>query len=199
MSSIDAALTPARPGPLDFTWHWRWELGGTALVALLLTLIVISLRAVGLIAAAGAGLAVISTLACCPPARRPALARAGCVITAHRLRKGCASAWVQTRGGRLPWVMSCTPTGYGQRARLWLRAGLTADDLIAAREILAAACWAAEVRVTRDALQAHMVTVEVIRAFPRQRPSPSARPSWPAPRMAEGDPADSEDTPVAAR
>jgi len=199
MSSVEAALTHSRrPGLLDFTWHWRWELGGTALVASLLTLIVISFRAVGLIAAAGAGLAVISTLLCCPPARRPALARARCVITAHRLRKGCASAWVQTRDGRLPWVMSCTPAGYGQRARLWLRAGLTADDLIAAREILAAACWAAEVRVTRDACRAHLVTVEVITAFPSQRPSPPARPSWPASRLADGDPADPEDASLPA-
>ena len=50
MSSIEAALTKSRrPGLLDVTWHWRWELGGTALVAGLLTLIVISFRAVGLI------------------------------------------------------------------------------------------------------------------------------------------------------
>ncbi len=119
MSSIEAALTQARrPGPVDLAWHWRWELAGIAILAGLLTEIVISLRAVGLIAAAGAGLAVIGTLLCCPPARRPALARARSIVTAHRLRTGCANAWVQTRGGRLPVVLSCAPASYGERARI---------------------------------------------------------------------------------
>jgi hypothetical protein len=200
MSSVEAALTRTRrPGPLEFTWHWRWELGGTALVAGSLTLIVISFRAVGLIAAAGAGLAVISTLLCCPPARRPALARARCVITAHRLRKGCTNAWVQTRDGRLPWLMSCTPAGHGERARIWLPAGLTADDLTAVREILAAACWAADVHVHRDPQRAHLVTIEVIRTLPTERPVPAVPPSWPYSRQADGDPADPEDTYLPSR
>src|SRR5260370_42009928 len=91
MSSIEAALTQARrPGPLDLAWHWRWELGGIAILAGLLTEIVISLRAVGLIAAAGAGLAGGGPLLCGPPARRPAPPRARAIITAHPPRQGCA-------------------------------------------------------------------------------------------------------------
>src|SRR5260370_39132992 len=93
MSSIEAALTQARrPGPLDLAWHWRWELGGIAILAGLLTEIVISLRAVGLIAAAGSGLAVVGTLLCCPAARRPAPARARAIITGARPRHGCGDA-----------------------------------------------------------------------------------------------------------
>jgi hypothetical protein len=131
-SGSQAALTKAsRPGLLDLAWHRRWEIGGIAVTAGLATLIVISSGAVELITAVGAGLAVTGTAACCPPARKAALARARCVITAHRLRKGCASSWVQARGGQLPWAMSCNPAEHGERARLWLRAGLSAGFLIA--------------------------------------------------------------------
>lgn len=198
-SGVQAALTRTRrPGPLDLAWHWRWEIGSTAITAGLATFIVISSGAVELIMAAGAGLAVIGTV-CYPPARKAALARARCVITAHRLRKGCASSWVQTRGGQLPWVMSCNPAEYGERARLWLRAGLSAGDLIAVREALAAACWAADVRVIRDARHAHLVTVEVIRHLSPQRDLAPPRPSWPASHQEDGDPADPGDTYLPAR
>lgn len=51
-------------------------------------------------------------------------------------------------GAGLPIIWSVTPVDYGERVRLWCPAGITAADLITAREILAAACWATEVRVS---------------------------------------------------
>jgi hypothetical protein len=182
ITNLETALTPVRrPGPLDIAWHWRWEIGGTAMLAGLVTLIAVSSGLAGLIAAAGAGLAALCTMMCWPPARAWLIARMWCVITPHRLRKGCASAWVQTRGGALPVVLSCTPADYGERVRLWLPAGLTADDLLVAREVLAAACWAAEVRVHRDAARAHRVTVQVIRRplLPPERTRQLPHRSWP--------------------
>lgn len=70
------------------------------------------------------------------------------LITPHRVRAGCVNAWVQTRTGKLPFILATTPMADGERVRLWLRAGLTAADLHAARDVLAAACWATEVRVS---------------------------------------------------
>jgi hypothetical protein len=128
-----------------------------------MTQIAVSLGIALLIAAAGAGLAALAAMLCWPPARLRIIARWWCVVTPHRIRKGCVSAWIQTRDGKLPIVMSCSPAGYGERVRLWLPAGLAADDLLNVTEILAAACWAADVRVTRDHGRAHRVTVEVIR------------------------------------
>jgi hypothetical protein len=52
---------------------------------------------------------------------------------------------------------------FGERARLWCPAGISAEDLHSARDILRAACWAADVRVMQDNLCAHIVTVDVIR------------------------------------
>ena len=188
MSSVEAALTPTRrPGPLDFAWHWRWELGAAGILAATATLTAIRLGTTGLIAAAGAGLAVLSTLMCWPPARRWIVARSWCVITPHRIRAACAGAWVQTRGGRLPVVVSCVPTAFGERARLWLRAGLTADDLLPAREVLAAACWAAEARVTRDPHRAHRVTVDIIRKIHTERPRIPHPRTWPHSGLADGE------------
>jgi hypothetical protein len=153
-------------------------------------MIAISSGSTGLIAAAGAGLAALGTMMCWPPARARIIARVRCVITPHRVRKGCASAWVQARGGNLPIVMSRTPADYGERVRLWLPAGLTADDLFVAREVLAVACWAAEVRVLRHPGHAHRVTLQVIRAPIPERTRPLSYRSWP---HAPADDADSPD------
>jgi hypothetical protein len=93
---------------------------------------------------------------------------------------------VQTRSGRLPIILATTPTDYGEQVRLWLRAGITAADLYAARDMLAAACWAMEVRVVPSTRHAHLVTLEVIRTShpERVRPTPGA---WPFPRHVAGD------------
>ena len=183
MSSLETAVREARrPGPLELAWNWRWELGLLITLGALSALIATSVGLIGLAVTAGAGLAVgAAVLLCWPPARRWSIARAWCVITPHRIRVGCVNAWVQTRGGRLPIILATAPTDYGEQVRLWLRAGLTTADLYAAREVLAAACWAMEVRVVPSARHAHLATLEVVRArhAERRRPTPEA---WPNPR-----------------
>ncbi len=184
MSSVEFAVRKVhRSGPIESCWNWRWELGVLAAIAGLASLMAVSLGLIGL-AAAGAGLAVLGAMLCWPPARARLPARAWCVITPHRIRAGCVNAWVQTRGGRLPLVLSTIPTEYGQRVQLWCRAGITAADLSAARHVLAAACWAAEVRVIPSARYAHIVTLEVIRKGYPERSDP-ALDGWPYSRHVE--------------
>ncbi len=187
MSSLEtAARRVRRPGPAELTWNWRWELGILAVLAVSSVLITSAFGLIGLFAAAGAGRAAGAAGLLRPPARQWCTARAWCLITPHRVRVGCANAWVQTRSGRLPFILATTPTAYGEQVRVWLRAGLTAADLQAARDVLAAACWAAEVRVVPSASHAHLVTLEVIRTRYSERvpPTPDA---WPAPRRVAGD------------
>ena len=185
MSSLESAVrTVHRCGPIEFCWHWRWELGTLAAATGLSVVIAASLGLVWLAAAAGAGLAVLGTLMCWPPARSQLVARAWCVITPHRIRTGCVHAWVQTRHGRLPIVLCTVPTEYGQRAHLWCRAGITAADLSAARHILAAACWAAQVRVIPNPRHAHLVTLQVIRNPYPERTEPTPQ-GWPYSRRGE--------------
>ena len=49
-----------------------------------------------------------------PPSRRRFTARAWCVITPHRVRTGCAQAWIHTRDGHLPVVLYTVPAGFGE-------------------------------------------------------------------------------------
>jgi len=194
MSSLETAVTEVRrPGPAELTWNWRWELGILCLLAVPAGLIASEFGLLALSIAAGAGLAAsTAALLCWPPARQWCIARAWCLITPHRLRAGCVNAWVQTRGGKLPFILATTPTAYGEQVRLWLRAGLTCADLQAAKDVLAAACWATEVRVVPSASRAHLVTLEIVRTRHPERPrlTPEA---WPSSRRVAGDvPGDAE-------
>lgn len=187
LSSVESTVRQVRRcGPIEFCWLWRGELGILAVTAGLSYLLAASLGLIWLAAFAGAGLAAGGTLLCWPPARHRIIARAWCIVTPHRVRAGCVNAWVQTRGGRLPLVLCTVPTGYGERVQLWCRAGVTAADLFAAREVLAVACWAAEVRVIANARHAHLVTLEVIRNRSPERTEP-APDGWPY--SAPGEPA----------
>ena len=188
MSSLEMAVREARrPGPAELAWNWRWEFGILAAFAVSSGLIASEFGLLALAVTTGAGLAAsTAALLCWPPARQWCIARAWCLITPHRVRAGCVNAWVQTRSGRLPLILATTPAAYGEQVRLWLRAGLTAADLHAARDVLAAACWATEVRVVPSTRYAHLVTLEVVRTHrsERLRPTPEA---WPFPRHVAGD------------
>jgi hypothetical protein len=151
MASVETAIsTVARPGVIPLLWHWRYELGlvtGLAAVALASGY---TLGAAWLIAIAATGLALFTWAMLWPPARKRLIARAWCIITPHRVRTGCAHAWVQSRDGRVPAVLYTTSAEFGERVMLWCRAGITAGDLEAARDILRAACWASDVRVVTN-------------------------------------------------
>jgi len=198
MSSLESAVREIRrPGPLESWWNWRWELGILATTAGLSGLIAASFGLIGLAAAAGAGLAVSSALLYWPPARKRIVAKAWCIITPHRIRVGCVNAWVQTRRGRLPIITYTVPTDYGERVQLWCRAGITAADLFAARPVLAAACWATQVRVIPSVQHAHLVTLEVLRDQHSER-TRLTPPGWPFSRHVEAESADDSEEPAPA-
>ena len=198
MSSLESAVRHVhRPGPIEFCWLWRWELGILGATAALSGFIAASAGFIWLAATAAAGLAVLAALLCWPPARDKIVAWAWCVVTPHRVLAGCLSGWVQTRSGKLPIVLYTVPAEYGQRVHLWCRAGITAADLFAARDVLAAACWAAEVRVVPSARHAHLVTLEVIRNHYAERMGPTPQ-GWPYSHRAEADVPDDPEEPASA-
>ena len=115
-----------------------------------------------------------------PPSRQALTARAWRVITPHRIRTGCTHAWIQTRDGWLPVVLYTVPADFGERVWLWCRAGITARDLQAARDVLRAACWASDVRVVLNDRRSHIVVLEVIRRLPAGRHAGATpNPAWP--------------------
>ncbi len=195
MASVEAAVSAvARPGLIARLWHWRYELGLLAGLLLGPAGIGVTLGPGWLIATAAAAMAVGVIAMTWPPSRRRIVARAWCVITPHRVRTGCVHAWIQTRDGRLPVVLYTVPAEFGERVWLWCRAGITAGDLEAARDILRAACWASDVRVVVNDRRSHIVVLEVIRRLPAGRQAGGAPdPGWPYLDRRQRDQADGAD------
>jgi hypothetical protein len=139
-------------------WRWRYEIAAVMAAAGLLIMLVTALgkewATISLAALAG----LVS-----PPWPTWLTARLRCVVTPHRLRSGFVQARIQTRRGRLPVIVRTTPEPFGERVRLWCPAGISAEDFRSARDTLRAACWARDVRVTRNERQSHRITLDVIR------------------------------------
>jgi hypothetical protein len=174
LDSVETALrTVARPGIHEITWNWRYEIllttgsAGTAVV------IGYALGIGWLIGFAVAALALLAGALLWRRTRRWLIAWGWRVVTPHRVRTGCEHAWVQSRHGRLPVVLRCRPTGFGERLLVWCRAGIVASDLETASDVIAAACWAKDVRVIPLDRYRHLLILEVIRrdAAPRIRDS----------------------------
>jgi hypothetical protein len=162
--------TVARANPIVVAWRWRYELAATAAMAagwIALGTVAGGAITVGLVTA------LISTAAHWPRGRRFLAAHAWRIVTPHRVRVGCAQAWIHSRNGKIPIVVLTARQPFGERVYLWCRAGTSAEDLASARGLLAAACWADDIRVARSPHYAHLVTLDVIR---RGRPGTQAGP-----------------------
>lgn len=181
LTHLQFALTSvARPNPLVIVWRWRYELGLLTGLPAAVTLLV---QSVGTIYAVVVLAALAHLILLWPAARRLAVAQAWCVITAHRVRTGCAQAWIHSRNGKIPVVLLTRRRPYGESVLLWCRAGTSPEDFTLARRQLAAACWARDVRVTSSERFAHLVTLDVIRhadwPWPDGPAGPSDGPSGP--------------------
>ena len=108
-------------------------------------------------------LTLLAVTAAFPAGRQFLVARAWCILTPHRVRVGCAQAWIHSRDGKIPAIIRTRHCPFGERVHLWCRAGISAEDLYLARELLAAACWAEDIRVLRHPGYAHLVALDVIR------------------------------------
>lgn len=183
LDGLEVAATPtARPGVFGLLWRWRYEFGGAVVLTGSSIGIDVAAGPSGLVSAAAA--AGVSTAAALwwPASRRSILARIRCVIDQHRVRTGLAGAWVQTRRGKLPVILRTVPRPFGERMLLLCRAGTTASDVAAAREVLRVACWASDVRVIPDERRPHLVTIDIIRV---PYAGGTAMPEWSG-QIAEG-------------
>lgn len=178
-ASLQYALgTVPRANPVVAAWRWRYELAGTVGLAagwIVLGWVVAAAVSAGL-AAVLIGMAVFW-----PWGRRFLAERAWCIATPHRVRVGCAQAWIHSRNGKIPAVLFTRRQPFGERVFLWCRAGISADDFSSARALLAAACWADDIRVIRDPRYAHLVMIDVIRRGQPGPPVAPAGPAWPMP------------------
>lgn len=95
-----------------------------------------------------AALAVIllpfAVLAAIPHSRRAFLVMWWLNVTRHRLRSYMAQNQIRNRDGRLPWLICIYPTKVGERAFMWLPAGLSIQDITDEEDSLGATCYARE-------------------------------------------------------
>ena len=155
-------LMPLKPpNILVILWRWRWEAGILVLAAGLTYLIIRLGWPSGLVL-----FGIAAAVAWWPEAREWLLAHIRCVITAHRVRAGCAQAWIQTRSGGLPLILLTRPEYYGERVYVWCPAGISLEDFEDAADVLCAACWAADIVVSASERYAHIVILDVIRERP---------------------------------
>jgi hypothetical protein len=65
-----------------------------------------------------------------------------CLITRHRIRTCFSEFIITNRTGSLPLILWARPTPIGERVWIWLRPGLSLEDLLARLDKIAVACWA---------------------------------------------------------
>jgi hypothetical protein len=161
LTQLKQDLTPVRkPNVLVLIWRWRWELALGAFLAAVITVLAMEYGWTWTGTVLG-GLA--AALAAWPAAQHWLLTRVRCIITAHRVRTGCAEAWIQSRYGKLPAILLTSPRPYGERVYLWCPAGVSQETFEEAREVLRSACWAADIYITSSLRYSHIVILDIIR------------------------------------
>jgi hypothetical protein len=159
LDTLERAVTPRRRTLLPaLIWAWRKELALAAGIAVLFVAVMRTSSLVWAVVGLSAAVGAFS-----PPWSEQLRAFGWQLITPHRVRIGLYQARIQNRSGRRPMIIQVTSEPFGERVRLWCPAGTSAEDIYAARDVLRAACWAADVRVARDEQRSHLVTVDVIR------------------------------------
>lgn len=159
LNTLERAAAPRRRASLPgLIWTWRKEL---ALLMSATILFIVMANMLGITWAIAGISAMIGAFS--PPWSEQLKAFGWQLITPHLLRSGMYHARIQNRNGRQPVIIRITCEPFGERVRLRCPAGTSAEDLFAARELLRAACRAADVRVTRDKQRSHIVTVDIIR------------------------------------
>jgi hypothetical protein len=160
VSELQRELRPTAPPNVPvLLWRWRWELAIFLGIPAGLSALMIKFGWTWGLAFIG----MTAVVSAWPEARNWLIAHIRCIITAHRVRTGCAQAWIQTRSGKLPTILLTKPRPYGERVYIWCRAGICPEDFEAASDILRSACWATDIYVTSHDRYSHIVILEVIR------------------------------------
>ncbi|OLT14227.1 hypothetical protein BJF78_19705 [Pseudonocardia sp. CNS-139] len=133
-----------RPGVVAVAVRWRCEIMIAAVLAF-------GAHAAGPVVTgllAGMGAIVVALV---PAVRRAVVAGVQTLVVPHRVRAGLVQAGATDRDGRLPWLVAARPRGDAVIVSVWLRAGVTLDDLRRSAPVLATACGAAQVEIVRPA------------------------------------------------
>jgi hypothetical protein len=157
---LDRALSQVHHSAAGTIWRFRTEF--TALVAAIAAAwqLAISLTVAWMVIILATSAVMVTVL---PWTRRFIIGRAWCVLSRHRIQRVCFETRMHTRSGRLPLVLRITPTQVGERALIWCRAGICAEDFEAHAAEIAAACLARQARIEGSKRWAQLVCVDIVR------------------------------------
>ena len=157
---LDRAFAQVHHSAAGAIWRFRTELAtltaGTAAAFELARTVTAAWMLVILTATAMAVLML-------PWTRRFIVRRAWCVLSRHRIQRVCFETRMHTRSGRLPLVLRIAPTEVGERALIWCRAGICAEDFEAHTGEIAAACLARQARIEANRRWAQLVQLDIVR------------------------------------
>jgi hypothetical protein len=126
-------------------WWWLGELAAAAVITVVWSLLAthtpLTVRA-SVVAAIIAALLI-------PAVRRPIVALGWCFVVRHRLRTCFAQFIVANQSGSLPLILAARPTPVGERVWIYLRPGLSVNELQSRVDKIAVACHASTVIIDR--------------------------------------------------
>ena len=134
---LDRAFAQVHHSAAGTIWRFRTELAALATVTAGAWQLAIILTVAWMVIILTASTVMVTVL---PWTRRFIVRRAWCVLSRHRIQRVCFETRMHTRSGRLPLVLRITPTKVGERALIWCRAGICAEDFEAHAAEIAAAC-----------------------------------------------------------
>jgi hypothetical protein len=157
---LDRAFAQMHHSAAGTIWRYRTELAALVIAIAAAWTLAITVTAAWVVIILTALSIVILAL---PWTRRFVVRRAWCVLSRHRIQRVCFETRMHTRSGRLPLVLRITPTQVGERALIWCRAGICAEDFEAHAAEIAAACLARQARIEGSKRWAQLVCVDIVR------------------------------------
>lgn len=147
-----------RPNPVLWLYHWRYEFLAVTVLPYAVVQLVSWLGPLGSIVAV---VAAFNWVFYWRAARRHLRGRLRAIVVQHRLRSAFAAARICTPDGRRPAILWTRPVDGDIVVSLFCPAGIGFDHLHEHRDLLAAACFAAEVYVDRHPKYASWVTLTI--------------------------------------
>jgi hypothetical protein len=157
---LDRAFAQVHHSAAGTLWRFRTELTALAAVTAGAWQLAITLTLAWMAIILTTSAVTVTAL---PWPRRFITRRAWCVLSRHRIQRVCFETRMHTRSGRLPLVLRITPTKVGERALIWCRAGICAEDFEAHAAEIAAACYARQARIEGSRRWAQLVHLDIVR------------------------------------
>jgi hypothetical protein len=126
-------------------WWWLGELATAGVITVVWSMLATHTP---LVIRSGVVAAIIAALFI-PAVRRPIVALGWCFVVRHRLRTCFAQFIVANQSGSLPLILAARPTPVGERVWIYLRPGLSVNELQSRVDKIAVACHASTVIIDR--------------------------------------------------